>query len=546
MATLASLLADLPEARIVHGNSANIVIYNLAYDPDKISAYSALICVPPDQDFEAEDVRRGTPTTMAAVAVSRGAIAIISEDSAALATLPPHVTGVLVPDARRALALMACEFYRHPSRKLLLVGITGTNGKTTTAHLTAAVLRASPNIRSVGVIGTLGATTETTSFDTGCTTPRSLDTQRLLAQFIDAGVDAVVMEVSSHGLALQRVVGCAFDIALFTNFSQDHLDFHATMGEYWHAKMLFFTTIARDSQLYKLDFTAIVNVDDRYGQAMLRNVAADETYAINKYGIEQARGGVCAQNVQVDPSRIQFDMDIAIPADDSDEKRTVTVPFTVPLTGRFNVYNALAAIAVGMNQEIPLPAIRAALLNVTRPAGRMEFIDEGQEFTVVVDYAHGPESLKVVLKALRELVTGSTNILICVFGCGGDRDASKRPQMGDVAASLADLVVVTSDNPRSEDPAMIIEEVMAGMFSGRVGEEIRATVEVDRRQAIEYAIQVARPGDVILLAGKGHETYQILKDRTVHFDDREVAREALSTLKRRDVHMSKRRRPNPD
>ncbi|KAJ6264869.1 UDP-N-acetylmuramoyl-L-alanyl-D-glutamate--2,6-diaminopimelate ligase [Drechslerella dactyloides] len=519
---LTTLLAALPDARILQGDPAT-AITNLAYDPAAITTGGALVCVPPDQDFRARDALRGTHAEQAAAAVSRGAAAIVSEDSTTLDSLPPSVVAVLVPDARRALAVMACEFYGHPSRKLFLVGLTGTNGKTTTAHLTAAILRGS-GCRSVGVIGTLGASTESTQFETGCTTPRSLDTQRLLSQYVEAGVDAVVIECSSHGLSLQRVAGCAFDVAVFTNFSQDHLDFHGTMEDYWAAKMLFFTEYARVSLQHK-KFTAVVNIDDEGGKKIVRDVVRG--YPCVTFGIENADADVRATDVQVSSTNLQF----KVTSSDGE------CAFEVPLTGRFNVCNSLAAVTVATVKGAPLKTLSSALAGVTRPAGRMEFIDEGQEFLIVVDYAHSPASLEHVLNALREFThtkskaAEGTGKLICVFGCGGDRDPSKRPQMGAVAAALADVVVITSDNPRSEDPGQIVEGIRVGTTGRGAREGVEVKVEVDRRTAIEYAVGRAGKGDVIVLAGKGHEKYQLLKEGKVHFDDREVAQEALAKLK---------------
>ncbi|KAK6349611.1 hypothetical protein TWF696_005895 [Orbilia brochopaga] len=330
------------------------------------------------------------------------------------------------------------------------------------------------------------------------------------------------MEVSSHGLALQRVVGCAFDVGIFTNFSQDHLDFHGTMGEYWSAKMLLFRDIAWASLPFK-PFTAMVNVDCGFGRGLVRTWVSG--YEFSSYAIDRAGADLRAQNVRVTADRIQFDIDADVDGNGG-------VPFDVPLTGRFNVYNALAAIAVGKAKGIPLAAMQNALVGVTRPAGRMEFIEEGQGFLVVVDYAHTPEGLENVLKVLREFVATDRNMLICVFGCGGDRDAGKRPKMGAMAASLADMVVITSDNPRSEDPERIVEEIRVGASGEKRAKEgnVVVKVEVDRRRAVEYTLGVATPGDVVVLAGKGHESYQVLKDGPVHFDDREVAREVLTAL----------------
>ncbi|KAK6543079.1 hypothetical protein TWF694_007002 [Orbilia ellipsospora] len=508
MAILKDLLISLPESRVI--GDENTTIDQIYYDSRKVTPGSALVCVPNDQDFETDDAKRGTAKVMAAHGVQRGATVIVATEEDVFVNLPDSVTKVLVPDTRRALAFMAAEFYGNPSRKMILVGITGTNGKTTTAQLVAEVLRGG-GLKSVGVIGTLGATTENTFFDTGCTTPRSLDTQRLLAEFLANGAEAVVIEVSSHGLELQRVVACAFDAAIYTNFSQDHLDFHKTMEAYWAAKLLFFTDIAEYSLHYKKNFAAVINLDDAYGRKLIEKTINGQKYSHLTYSIEY-ESQIKADNVRVTPSSLRFNV-ISHKGDTS---------FNVALTGSFNVYNSLAAICYGVLAKIPMPRIQQAMDGVKSPAGRMEFISEGQDFGVVVDYAHSPASLEHVLNALREFNKGPTK-LICVFGCGGERDALKRPEMGAIAATLADVVVITNDNPRGEDPTKISEDIKAGTTSGKA----KIVVEHDRRKAIEYAVSIAEKSDFILLAGKGHETYQIIKGEHTHFSDQEVAREVL-------------------
>ncbi|KAF3908655.1 hypothetical protein AA313_de0204606 [Arthrobotrys entomopaga] len=508
MVVLKDLLISLPEAQVI--GDLNTSVDQLYYDSRKVTPGSALICVPDDQDFKTDDAKRGSQKYMAEHGVQRGATVVVANEKAVFVNLPDSVTKVLVPDTRTALALMAAEFYGHPSRKMILVGITGTNGKTTTAQLVAEVLRGS-GIKSVGVIGTLGATTENTFFDTGCTTPRSLDTQRLLAEFLDNGAEAVVIEVSSHGLELQRVVGCAFDAAIYTNFSQDHLDFHGTMEDYWAAKVLFFTDIADYSLRYKKNFGAVVNLDDAYGRKLVEETVNGQKYPYLTYSIEY-NSQIKADNVRVTPSSLRFNV----------LSREGNTSFDIALTGSFNVYNSLAAICYGVLAGIPTPRIQQAMDGVKSPAGRMEFISEGQDFGVVVDYAHSPASLEHVLNALREFSKGTTQ-LICVFGCGGERDALKRPEMGAIAATLADIVVITDDNPRREDATKISEDIRVGTNRGKA----KVLIEHDRKKAIEYAVSIAKRGDFVLLAGKGHETYQIVKGDHIHFDDREVVRDVL-------------------
>ena len=493
MPQLPELLAGLPDARVE--GEADLLIRAVNYDSREVESGSVFVCI------------RGVAHDghdFAQSAAERGAIAVVAESPAAVADLPAHITRVFVPDTRRALALMASEFYGHPSREMMLVGVTGTNGKTTVAHLVADLLREA-GYKSVGIIGTLGAATEKNYYDTGRTTPESLDLQRLLADFLDGGSEAVVMEVSSHALAQQRVAGCAFDAGIFTNLTQDHLDFHGDMEDYFAAKTKLFTDVARASEAHK-SFGAVFNTDDRYG-VRLTELAADTPYIT--YGIE-SEAHVHAEAVLLRPTGSSF----VVRTSGGD------IPFDVKLTGRFNVSNLLAAIGFGILKGMPAAQIQAAMQRAHAPEGRMEVIDEGQNFYVAVDYAHTPDGLKNVLATVKEFTAGR---LICVFGCGGDRDRTKRPQMGAIAASLADHVVVTSDNPRTEDPNRILDDVLAGTN----GTSARVESEVDRRKAIEHALELARAGDFVVVAGKGHETYQIFKDRTIHFDDREVVREWL-------------------
>ena len=497
MPLLKELLQSLPDAEIQGDANQNIAAVN--YDSREVQPGSAFVCI-------LGVARDGHE--FAAAAVERGATVVVAQNREAVADLPAHVTKVFVSDTRRALAMMACEFYGHPSREMTLVGVTGTNGKTTIAHLVADMLRES-GIKSVGIIGTLGAKAEKTYYDTGRTTPESLDLQRLLAEFLDGGTEAVVMEVSSHALALQRVAGCAFDAGIFSNLTQDHLDFHGDMEDYFAAKTLLFTEVAHESEEFK-SFGAVFNADDRYGRR-LAEIASDVPFIT--YGIEN-EAHVKAEAVHLTPAGSAF---VA-------KTSSGDIPFDLQIPGRFNVQNALAAIGYGLLKNMPVAQIQSALNRAHAPEGRMESIDEGQEFFVAVDYAHTPDGLKNVLATVREF---TPNRLICVFGCGGDRDRTKRPQMGAIAASLSDVVVVTSDNPRTEDPNRIIDDILAGTS----GSHAQVQIEVDRRQAIERAVSLAQKGDFVVVAGKGHETYQIFKERTIHFDDREVVREALDHRK---------------
>ena len=507
MPSLKELLASTPGAQIWQDNqqlsadeatsvTSTHEVAALAYDSRTVASETAFVCM----RGQLRDGHEFIPQ-----ALEKGATTIVVEDALSLLNLPSHVLGVVVSDSREALAMMACEFYSHPSREMILVGVTGTNGKTTTAHLVAELLRES-GLQSVGIIGTLGAATERASYDTGRTTPESLDLQRLLADFLDGGSEAVVMEVSSHALAMKRVAGCAFDAGIFTNLTQDHLDFHGTMENYFAAKAKLFTDVARYSEKYK-SFGAVLNADDHYGRR-LRDEYSNELLYVS-YGLEN-EAHLRAEAVHLTPAGMSF---VARGASGD-------IHMEIPMVGRFNVYNALAAIGYGVLKGMEPSQIQSALSRAKAPEGRMEMIDLGQEFFVAVDYAHTPDGLKNVITTVREFTPGR---LITVFGCGGDRDKTKRPQMGAIAASFSDICIVTSDNPRTEDPQKIIDDVLAGTAQGNA----ETLVEIDRRKAIEQALSLAAKGDFVIVAGKGHETYQIFKDRTIHFDDREVVREWL-------------------
>ena len=389
---------------------------------------------------------------------------------------------VVVADTRRAMGLVAASFFGHPGRALTLVGVTGTNGKTTTTSLIASILTAAG--RSTGSIGTL----------TGVhTTPESPDLQSHLAEFVDDGVTAVVMEVSSHALELQRVVGCHFDIAVFTNLGRDHLDLHGTEERYFAAK----------AKLFERDLSdrAIVNIDDAHGRLLM------DVGAIPTQGFALADAG----DVNVSATQHSY--------------MWRGVQIEVPIGGEFNVMNSLAAATACSALGIDRPTIATGLRRAPTVPGRFEAVVAGQPFAVIVDYAHTPDGLEKAIRAARQ-VAGAASVHV-VFGCGGDRDREKRPLMGAIASRLADHVVITSDNPRSEDPQAIINATVDGVppdYRGRV------VMEPDRRQAIDIALRRAQPGDVVLIAGKGHERTQTIGDQVLQFDDRAVAAELLRAL----------------
>ena len=436
-------------------------------------------------------------------AVERGAVAVVAEKNVAV---PLGVVCVRVPNAREALALSAAKFYDYPGEKLRVIGVTGTNGKTTTTHLISGVYQEQEG--KVGLIGTLYAKVGDTVIEGERTTPESLDLQALLRRMVDEGVTVAVMEVSSHALSLHRVTGVEYDVAVFTNLTQDHLDFHRDIEDYYRAKESLFTRLGEspNKQGAKL---AVINADDPYGKKLL-SVSGGKvvTYGVQNAADFRAR-------------------DIVLKGDGTDlviESPQGEIPLTLKLVGEFNVYNALAAFAVGVTEGFAVDRVVRALESAIAVPGRFERVDAGQDFTVVVDYAHTPDGLENVLRTARALTRGK---VIALFGCGGDRDPLKRPVMGEVAGRLADFTVLTSDNPRSEEPMAIIAAIETGIKAVGHG---RYTVEPDRREAIKEAFRRAGPGDIVVLAGKGHENYQIIGDKKLPFDDRQVAREVLKEL----------------
>ncbi len=452
----------------------------------------------------------------AAEAVARGAVALVCERP-----LPLPVAQLLVPSTRRAMALIAARFFHEPSHRLDVVGITGTNGKTTTAHLLAGVLEACG--RRSGVLGTVDNRVGGRVEPVMLTTPESLDLQALLARMVAAGDDACVMEVSSHALMLERTAGVRYGAVVFTNLSRDHLDFHKDMEGYFAAKRRLFL---RDGESQP-GAVAVVNVTGEWGRRLAEECR--EPYGARLWtcaleddagdGAAAPRGrpaDVRAVAVDLRPDGAAF----TLLASRLDLERRVELR----LTARFNVENALTVATTALAFGLPVDTVLGSLSEAEGVPGRFEAVRAGQPFTVLVDYSHTPDSLESALRAARGI---AAERLLVVFGCGGDRDRGKRPLMGGLAARLADLSYVTSDNPRSEEPGVIIAEILTGVpaeLSGRV------TVEADRRRAIELALAAARPGDVVLIAGKGHEQGQTFADRRIPFDDRVVAAESLARL----------------
>ena len=430
-----------------------------------------------------------------AEAVARGARAVVVEHAVAAA---PGATVVTVPDTRVALAQMSAAFFGHPSAALTLIGITGTNGKGTTAALIDAILTRAG--KTTGIIGTLGARVGGRDRALGRTTPEAPEVQALLREMVDAGTTHAVMEVASHGLTLHRVDGCRFAAAVFTNLTQDHLDFHGTMDDYRRAKQRLFEMVDPDG-------VSVLNADDPAAAVF----AAASRARVLTYGVRHP-ADVRAEDLSLTVAGTAYAVRTA----------AGTAKITTRLRGTFNVFNTLAALATAMTLDVPLEVAADAVARFPGVPGRFEAVDEGQPFAVIVDYAHTPDSLENVLRTARGLTRAR---VIAVFGAGGDRDRTKRPAMGAIAAGLADVAIVTSDNPRGEDPMAIIDEVMSGVRGPMSG--VRFEVEPDRRRAIARAIDVAAEGDVVVIAGKGHEPYQEIQGVKHPFDDRQVAREVL-------------------
>ena len=435
-------------------------------------------------------------------AVSNGARVVVLDNDTVRSDyffLHAGVVKVLVPDTRVALAQIAANYFSHPSRSLRLVGLTGTNGKTTTTHLVKSILTAGGE--KTGLIGTIDYQIGSEVFPATHTTPESLELNRLLAGMLTAGCTAATMEVSSHALTQHRVDGIRFRVGVFTNLTQDHLDYHGTMDEYFRAKKILFDMLAPDA-------VAVTNADDPYGRAIVDGTRA----RVMTYGIGAADVRVVETNIAIDGMRLV----LSTPGG----RRKVSSA----LTGRFNVANILAAYAAGIALGIPESQIEHGIEQLKAVRGRFEQIASPAGWTAIVDYAHTPDALENCLQTIREIrPEGKPGRIITIFGCGGNRDAGKRPIMGRIASRMSEVVIVTSDNPRRENPLAIIDQIVCGTEGAA-----EVYTEVDRRTAIVMGLERARAGDVVLVAGKGHETYQIIGDVKSHLDDREEIERFIS------------------
>ena len=432
-----------------------------------------------------------------AQAISRGAAVIASEHSRP-ADAPPEVEWIQVREPRKALAIVAANYYGHPAEALRLVGITGTNGKTTTTHLVDSILKATG--AKTGLFGTIAYHTPHGEYPSPNTTPESVHLQSFLAEIRDAGGKYAVLEASSHALTMDRLWGCRFAVAVFTNLTREHMDYHKTFEDYFAAKRHLFEGTGAGAPL-----RGVINADDPYGKQLVG--LAEKTLT---YGLEEP-ADITAKKFSLSFSGLAF---------------TASTPqgkmaIESPLVGKINVYNILAAIGAALALGIKNENIEAGIRKLESVSGRFQRIDMGQKFFVIVDYAHTDDALENLIRTAREL--NPSGRIITLFGCGGEKDRTKRPVMGEVSGRLSDLTILSSDNPRSEDPLKIISDIVVGVQKTNG----KYLIEPDREKAIGLAFDQARAGDIVLLAGKGHENYQILGDRTLDFDDRETAREAL-------------------
>lgn len=433
-------------------------------------------------------------------AKQQGAVAIISQ-----IPLDIELPIIVVPDTKRALAVLASHFYGYPTSKLRLIGITGTNGKTTTTYLIEKLLE--DHGKKTGRIGTIDMKIGQEVMAVPNTTPESLELQKAFSKMINAGADYAVIEASSHAIHMGRTRGCNFGTVVFTNLTQDHLDYHGSMDEYRRAKGLIFAHLGNRYDDKDLKF-AILNSDDESHPYFQQITPAQ----VVTYGIDK-EANIRAKNVRMTQSGTSFTVDSFQGIED----------FHIQMLGKFNVYNMLAAIGVGLVEGLTLTQIKSSLEEISGVRGRLEMLDEEQDFTVIVDYAHTPDSLENVLTTIQEFAKGK---IYCVVGCGGDRDRKKRPIMARIATNYADFSIFTADNPRSEEPKNIINDMIVGLIQDKIPQTKYKSI-VDRKEAIQWVIGQAKKNDVILIAGKGHETYQVIKDQTISFDDREVAKEAI-------------------
>ena len=468
--------------------NAEIEIEKVCYDSRKAEENCVFVCI---VGFETD----GHKYIMSAI--EKGAKAVVVQEGSEIPNIPSDITVAYSQDTRKMLAAMAANFFDHPEKKLKMIGVTGTNGKTTVTTLIKSILEFEK--KNVGLIGTNANYINGKTLDTERTTPESYDLYELLDQMVKEGVEYVIMEVSSHSLDLDRVYGINFLVGAFTNLTQDHLDFHKTMENYKAAK----------KQLFLVSDTAVINTDDAAGCEYAESVSCP----VISYSID---GGATfsAKNIKISARGVIFDMEY--------QGKVHKVRLGIP--GRFSVYNALCALSCVVASGISVESAIEALTFAKGVMGRCETVYTSTDYTVIIDYAHTPDGLENIISTVKEFCEGR---VITLFGCGGDRDRTKRPIMGRIAAKLSDYCIITSDNPRTENPKEIIKDIMAGVKDT----DCEHTVIENRREAIGYALDFAKRGDCVILAGKGHETYQIIGKTKNHFDEREIIKEFLDEVK---------------
>ena len=485
------LLEDLEYEEVI--GKTDINIGKIEYDSKKIEKDDIFVAIKGNREDGNDYIKE---------AIENGAKAIVIEkDTVLLEYDITEMTIVKVESARIALSQLASRYYDYPAKKLKLIGITGTKGKTTTAYMIRDILLASG--KKTGMIGTIYNTYGNVKIESTRTSPESLDLQKLLKDMVDAEMEYVVMEVSSHALALDRVYGIHFIIGVFTNLSEEHLDFHENMENYLNAK----------AKLFSMCDFAVINGDDIYAPKLLKMVKCK----VATYGLDNSVN-LTASDIRINASYVEFKMFV--------NKMLETI--TVKIPGRFTIYNALAAIATTSFLNAQMDAINLALANLKVP-GRSEIVDLNKTFTVMVDYAHNPSSLEAILSSTKKYAKGR---IICVFGCGGNRDKEKRPMMGEIAGRLADFTVITTDNPRNEDAKKIMAQIESGVKSTR---GLYKIIE-NRKEAIAFAMRIAWKNDIVIIAGKGHETYQELRNgKKINFDERKVVKEIAEKMPDKNI-----------
>lgn len=487
---LSQLLEVIPDAKI-SGVQDEIDISGIFYDRLRMTKNSIYVAINIYTQLDKIELPDGHPYVWEAI--ERGAVCVVLQRDI---VCPPEIVKIIVPDSRVALSLLSDKFYGSPSKSFKLIGVTGTNGKTTTTHILEQILSIYHNF---GLIGSLYYKINGRISHSKDTTPEPPDLQAIFREMAESQVNYCALEASSHGIDFHRLDNLDFAAGIFTNLTPDHLDYHITMKNYRDAKLKFFSGLSKNA-------IAVVNMDDSFANYFINGTSAK----LLKTGLQPA-ADIYAANIHYEISRTIFELHTLVG----------TIPVCSPLVGEFNVYNVLSATAAAIGLGVPLDVIKKGLEKPLTISGRFEKVDCGQSFGVIVDYAHTPDSMKNVLITAKQL---QPNRLITVFGCGGNRDKTKRPLMGEIACKYSDRVILTSDNPRYEDPFDIIRDIQSGIAAGSY------TVEIDRKSAIIRAIEMAKPGDMVMILGKGHEKYQEINGTTISFNDYAIAEAAILSL----------------